>query len=73
MALRSILSPGDEVLVIAPYFVEYFFYIRNAGGVPVVAEASETFQLDVRAIRDRITSYNVCYTKLLRFEIFFFK
>ncbi|UCD46438.1 MAG: pyridoxal phosphate-dependent aminotransferase [Deltaproteobacteria bacterium] len=51
VALRAILSPGDEVLVIAPYFAEYLFYIRNVGGVPVVAESAEDFQLDVGAIR----------------------
>ncbi|MBI5576213.1 MAG: pyridoxal phosphate-dependent aminotransferase [Deltaproteobacteria bacterium] len=55
VALRAILSPGDEVVVIAPYFVEYFFYVRNAGGVPVVAESTEEFQLDVEAIRRAIT------------------
>ncbi len=51
VALRAILSPGDEVLVIAPYFAEYLFYIRNVGGVPVVAESAEDFQLDIGAIR----------------------
>ncbi|MCL5967009.1 MAG: pyridoxal phosphate-dependent aminotransferase [Deltaproteobacteria bacterium] len=51
VALRAILSPGDEVVVIAPYFVEYLFYIRNAGGVPVVAQSSDDFRLDVGAIR----------------------
>ncbi|GAB4361396.1 MAG: pyridoxal phosphate-dependent aminotransferase [Deltaproteobacteria bacterium] len=55
VALRAILSPGDEVLVIAPYFVEYFFYIRNAGGVPAVAESSEDFQLDIGLLRERLT------------------
>lgn len=30
---RSILEPGDEVLGIAPYFVEYGFYADNHGGV----------------------------------------
>ncbi len=55
VALRAILSPGDEVLVVAPYFVEYFFYVRNAGGVPVVAESSEAFQLDVGALRGKLT------------------
>ncbi|MBP2689555.1 MAG: aspB, partial [Deltaproteobacteria bacterium] len=44
VALRAILSPGDEVVIFAPYFVEYLFYIRNAGGTPVVAET------DARAI-----------------------
>jgi aspartate aminotransferase len=51
VALRAILSPGDEVLVIAPYFVEYLFYVRNAGGVPVVVESTEDFQLDTGAVR----------------------
>jgi len=51
VALRAILSPGDEVLVIAPYFVEYLYYIRNAGGIPVVAESAGDFQLDMGAIR----------------------
>ena len=51
VALRAILSPGDEVLVIAPYFVEYLFYVRNVGGVPIVAESAENFQLDMASIR----------------------
>jgi aspartate aminotransferase len=50
-ALKALLDPGDEVIVIAPYFVEYFFYIRNHGGVPVpVKSLADTFQPDVRAI-----------------------
>jgi aspartate aminotransferase len=55
VALRSILSPGDEVIIVAPYFVEYMFYIRNAGGVPVVAESAADFQLDIDAVRAAIT------------------
>lgn len=55
VALKAILSPGDEVVVIAPYFVEYLFYVRNAGGIPVVAESTEEFQLDLDAIRKAIS------------------
>ncbi len=55
VALKAILSPGDEVVVIAPYFVEYLSYVRNAGAVPVVAESTEEFQLDLEAIRAAIT------------------
>src|SRR5215471_9920038 len=35
--LKSILDPGDEVIVLNPYFPEYRFYIENHGGrvVPV--------------------------------------
>jgi aspartate aminotransferase len=50
VALRALLSPGDEVIVLAPYFVEYLFYIRNAGGVPVVVETDPRFQLDLPAL-----------------------
>jgi aspartate aminotransferase len=51
VALRAILSPGDEVVVIAPYFAEYLFYIRNVGGVPVVAGSTDDFQPDMGTIR----------------------
>ncbi len=51
VALRAILSPGDEVVVIAPYFAEYLFYIRNSGGVPVVAGSTDDFQMDMGTIR----------------------
>jgi aspartate aminotransferase len=38
------------VVVLSPYFVEYLFYVRNAGGTPVVVETDERFQLDLRAV-----------------------
>ncbi len=31
--LRTLLNPGDEVMVFAPYFVEYGNYVANYGGV----------------------------------------
>jgi aspartate aminotransferase len=55
VALRAILSPGDEAIVIAPYFVEYLFYVRNAGGVPVVVQSGDDFQLDLEAIGAAVT------------------
>jgi aspartate aminotransferase len=55
VALRALLSPGDEVVVLAPYFVEYLFYIRNAGGVPVVVDTDARFQLDVAALGRALT------------------
>lgn len=36
VALKALLDPADEVIVLAPYFVEYLTYIGNHGGVPVV-------------------------------------
>ncbi len=40
---RAILDPGDEVILLSPYFVEYGFYIRNSGGVPVEVSTTEDF------------------------------
>ena len=55
-ALKALLDPGDEVIVIAPYFVEYFYYIKNHGGVPVVAKSNaDTFLPDCAAIAAAIT------------------
>lgn len=48
---RAVLDPGDEVVVPAPYFVEYGAYCSHFGGVlrPVASRAPE-FQLDVAAL-----------------------
>ncbi len=56
VALHALLSPGDEVVVVAPYFVEYLFYIRNAGGVPVVVESDADFRLDMAAIGSSLSA-----------------
>ncbi len=56
IVLKTILDPGNEVIVIAPYFVEYLFYIDNHGGVPVIVEADPcTFQPDINALEENIT------------------
>lgn len=38
--LKTMLDPGDEVICLAPYFVEYGNYIRNYDGVPVIISAN---------------------------------
>ncbi|MRR55872.1 MAG: pyridoxal phosphate-dependent aminotransferase [Deltaproteobacteria bacterium] len=56
VALKTILNPGDEVIILTPFFVEYKFYIDNHGGVPVEAWTDrETFQLNLTAIENAIT------------------
>jgi aspartate aminotransferase len=50
VALASILDPGDEVIVLAPYFAEYLFYIRHHAGVPKVVQTDADFGLDLAAI-----------------------
>jgi aspartate aminotransferase len=55
VALKALLNPGEEVLLLAPYFVEYGFYVDNHGGVTVVVPTTEDFNLDLEAIRQAIT------------------
>jgi len=53
---KSILDPGDEVIILSPFFVEYKFYIDNHGGISKVASTKKDFTLDIDAIRSAITS-----------------
>ncbi len=55
-ALKALLDPGDEAIVLSPYFAEYLFYIRNHGGVPVVVPtAADTFEPDPAAVAAAVT------------------
>jgi aspartate aminotransferase len=54
--LKALLDPGDEVIVSAPYFVEYGFYADNHGGQIRVVPSREDFTLDLAAIERTISS-----------------
>jgi aspartate aminotransferase len=53
--LKSILDPGDEVIVLMPCFSEYQFYIANHGGCMVPVETDASFLPDVERIAAAIT------------------
>ena len=53
--LKSILDPGDEVIVLMPFFPEYQFYIANHGGRMVPVETGATFLPDVERIQAAVT------------------
>ena len=53
--LKSLLDPDSEVIIIAPFFVEYLFYIDNHGGKSVTVNADGDFNLDVAAIEEKIS------------------
>lgn len=54
--LKSILNPEDEVLVIAPYFVEYKNYVKNYDGKIVVTMANEeNFEPDLKDLASKIS------------------
>ncbi len=56
IVMKSLLNPGDEVILLAPYFVEYNFYVDNHGGVSKVVGTDQEFNLDLTAIEAAITS-----------------
>lgn len=53
---ESILNPGDEVVIFAPYFGEFTFYIENHQGKPVVAPTDDAFIPDLATLEELITS-----------------
>jgi aspartate aminotransferase len=55
VVMKTLLDPGDEVILLTPYFVEYDFYVDNHGGVPVHVPTGADFQLDLAAIEAAIT------------------
>ncbi|MDH3997532.1 MAG: pyridoxal phosphate-dependent aminotransferase [Desulfuromonadales bacterium] len=56
VVLKTILNPGEEVIILAPYFVEYKFYVDNHGGMTKeVWTNPEDFQPDIAAIEAAIT------------------
>ena len=57
IAFRSIIEPGDEVIVPTPSFVCYAPLARMAGGVPVILEtrAENKFKIDPEALKAAIT------------------
>jgi aspartate aminotransferase len=55
VVLKTILNPGDEVIIPSPYFVEYNFYLDNHQGVPKVVKTKSDFSIDLEAIEEAIS------------------
>ena len=54
--LRAVLDPGDEVIILAPFFMEYMSYIDNHNGIPVIVPTIlDTFMPDLDKITAAIT------------------
>ena len=51
VVFKSILNPGDEVIVSRPYFMEYRAYVENHGGRLVEVDALEDFSPDLEGIK----------------------
>lgn len=54
--LKTILNPGEEVIVFVPYFLEYGAYVRNYDGVLVeISPDTTTFQPNLAEFEQKIT------------------
>jgi len=56
VAFKTILNPGEDVIIFAPYFLEYKWYVNNFDANVVTAPTDkETFQPDLVAFEKKIT------------------
>lgn len=53
---KTLLDPGDEVVIFSPYFVEYHFYADNHGGVCKISATDENFIPDLEAFSKLINA-----------------
>ena len=47
ITLKTLLDPGEEVIVFSPFFVEYLFYCENHGGKAIAVPTNEDFSLNL--------------------------
>ena len=57
LTMQACLDPGDEVLILEPFFTFYEAHVKQAGGVPVfcMSGADDDFLPDPDAIEKKIT------------------
>ena len=51
---KALLDPGDEVLSMVPFFVEYKSYVNNHHGILTFAKTTHDFQLDLEAVENSL-------------------
>lgn len=58
LALRCLINPGDEIIIVEPCYVSYAANVALLGGVPVKVAATEENGFTIRAedIRNKVTS-----------------
>jgi aspartate aminotransferase len=64
--ILSIINPGDEVIILAPYWVSYYDQILLAGGKPIVVEA--LLENDFKVRPEQLESAITDKTRLIIFN-----
>ncbi|RLC29363.1 MAG: pyridoxal phosphate-dependent aminotransferase [Deltaproteobacteria bacterium] len=55
VVLKTLLDPGDEVIIPKPYFVEYDFYVDNHLGTVKTVPTKEDFSLDFDSLENAVS------------------
>ena len=55
VVFKALLEPKDEVLALAPFFIEYGVYAQNHGGCLTTAQTTPKFQPDLDSIEANIS------------------
>ena len=56
--IEAMINPGDEVILLAPFWVSYSAMIEICGGIPVIVKSdiNSNFKVTAAKIKDNITS-----------------
>ena len=56
--IEAMINPGDEVILLAPFWVSYSAMIEICGGIPVIikSDINSNFKVTASKIKDNITS-----------------
>lgn len=56
LSFMACINPGDEVIILAPYWVQYENIVKLLGGIPVIIDSfKDGFEPDLIAIEESIT------------------
>ena len=55
VTLKSLLNPEDEVIVLKPYFPEYWFYVMHAQGVLVEVGCDDNFMPEIKLFKNSLS------------------
>ena len=54
--LRSLLDPGDEVVILTPFFVEYVYYVSHNNGVHRLVGFTDGFMPDMDDLKAKLSA-----------------
>ena len=56
VVIHALCEPGDEVIILVPFFAEYLFYAANHGAKAVTVGCDDAFAPDLAELESKITA-----------------